>query len=63
MTVEPIDVDLTPTFIIFQDSQGREWKALALVAPLKNTDLGPVLLKDTEDLELKVKKVKIVRRN
>lgn len=60
--IEKIDVDLTPTFLTFVDSQGREWEALALIAPLKNSDFGRVVLADTEDLELKVKKVRIVRR-
>lgn len=63
MSVEPIDVNLTPAFITFTDSQGREWKALALLAPLKNEDLGPVLIKDTKDLELKFKQIKLVRRD
>lgn len=60
---DKIDVGLTPAFLIFEDSQGREWQALVLVAPLKNPDLGPVVIADTKDLELRFKKLKLVRRN
>jgi hypothetical protein len=63
VTVEQINVDLTPVFITFQDAKGREWKALALLAPLKNEDFDPVVLADTKDLQLKVKGLKIVRRD
>jgi hypothetical protein len=56
-----IDAVLTPTFITFTDSQGREWKALALVAPLSSQDMDPVFLQDTKDLELKFHKIKVVR--
>lgn len=56
-----IEVDLTPTFITFEDSQGRYWKALALIGNLKSEDMEPVALSETEDLQLKIRKVKIVR--
>lgn len=59
-----IEANLTPTFITFVDAKGRFWKALALVAPLKSedVDIDPVQLAETQDLELKVKGLKIVRR-
>lgn len=56
-----IEVPLTPTFITFVDSQGRHWKALALIGTLKAEDMDPVALSETKDLELKVRKVKLVR--
>lgn len=56
-----IEASLTPTFIIFEDSRGRQWKALALIAPLSSEDMDPVHLADTKDLELKVRTVKIVK--
>lgn len=58
-----IEASLTPTFITFKDSRGRLWRALALVAPLKSEDMEPVQLAETSDLELKVCKIKIVRRD
>ncbi len=57
-----IEANLVPTYIMFEDSQGRSWKALALIAPLTAEDMDPVLLTHTKDLELKVSKIKIVRR-
>lgn len=58
-----IEAILTPTYITFEDSRGRQWKALALIAPLKNDDMIPVHLGDTVDLGLKVRGIKIVRRD
>jgi hypothetical protein len=57
-----IDASLTPTFITFVDARGRLWRALALLAPLKSEDMEPITLAETEDLNLKVKEIKIVRR-
>lgn len=56
-----IDVHLTPTFITFKDARGRLWRALALIAPLKSEDMEPVVLAETQDLDLKFEKIKIVR--
>lgn len=56
-----IEAGLTPTFITFVDIKGRQWEALALIAPLKSEDMMPVHLAETEDLGLKIRKVKIVR--
>jgi hypothetical protein len=56
-----IEVPLTPTFITFEDSQGRFWKALALIGTLKAECMDPVALSETEDLQLKIRKIKIVR--
>jgi hypothetical protein len=57
-----IDASLTPVFITFTDTAGRLWRALALLAPLNSEDMEPVILAETQDLGLKVKGVKIVRR-
>lgn len=58
-----IEASLTPTFITFEDSKGRLWRALALIAPLNSEDMEPVILAETKDLNLKLKNVKIVRRD
>lgn len=56
-----LEADLTPVYLTFVDVVGREWRALALVAPLSSEDMDPAYLGDMEELELKVRKVKIVR--
>jgi hypothetical protein len=56
-----IEAALTPTYITFKDSKGRLWKALALIAPLKSEDMEPVVLAETQDLDLRFDKIKIVR--
>lgn len=54
---------VTPTYITFTDRNGREWEALALLAPLRSPDMEPVQLAMTEDLDLRVKKIKLVKRD
>lgn len=57
-----IEADLTPTFITFKDQRGREWTALALIAPLKSEFDERVHLGIAEDLGLKLTEFKIVRK-
>ncbi len=59
---QPIEADLTPVYITFKDTVGREWRALALVAPLTSEDMEPAYLGDMTELQLKVKGLRIVRR-
>ncbi len=52
---------VTPTWITFVDATGREWKALALIAPLNSEDMDPVQLGVSEHLKLKYHGLKVIR--
>lgn len=55
-----IMTNMTPTFITFEDCDGRYWKALALIAPLESVGLEPVNLRDAKELDLRIHKFRIV---
>jgi hypothetical protein len=52
---------LTPTWITFEDKDGNEWKALALVAPLNSEDREPRQFALSKDLNLKFQGMKVIR--
>lgn len=52
---------VTPTWLTFIDKFGTEWRALALVAPLKSEDSDTIQFAETQDLGLKVKNIRVVR--
>lgn len=57
-----IDALVTPAWLTFVDHNGRKWRALALVAPLRSEDMEPVQFALTEDLELVPTDCVIVRK-
>ncbi len=54
------DVKMTTTLITFVDINGRPWRAVALISPLKSPGMDPLNIEETKNLALKVYNLKIV---